>query len=189
MMSTLAEPVSRTYPRYIKGRPTKLLTVWKNAKARCRDYPNIPCWHRYGGRGIDICNEWYDSYDVFAGWCMDNGWKDGLTIDRIDNERNYSPDNVRFVTLSENVKNRKRTQAQRDNDTGNNNLKVYWAKVKSGEIEQERWNNRSVICVETGDVYKTASSAGRAFGFGRGACANAISSGGKMGGYHWKDNF
>ena len=184
-MTTVAEPIRMTYhPRYINRRPTKLLTVWKNMKARCRDNPNMPCWHRYGGRGIDMCDAWYDNYDVFAGWCLGNGWSEGLTIDRVDNECGYDPWNVRFVTLGENIRNRERTKAQVDSNAGDH-LKGYWARVKSGEIEHTG-NIRAVECVETGVVYKSGSAASKAFGFSRKACCVAITRGGKMGGFHWR---
>lgn len=63
-------------------------------------------YHRYGGRGIKICDEWNDSYEAFAAWARDNGYADDLQIDRIDNDGNYEPSNCRFVTPRANSNNR-----------------------------------------------------------------------------------
>lgn len=73
--------------------------VWSNMKTRClSDNKN------YGGRGIKICNEWLDITN-FIKWAEENGWKQGLQIDRIDNDGNYCPENCRFVTSKENINN------------------------------------------------------------------------------------
>jgi len=66
----------------------------------CKDY------ERYGGRGITICEEWLSNFEAFERWAIDNGYKQGLTIDRIDNNSNYEPDNCRFVTPKEQARNR-----------------------------------------------------------------------------------
>lgn len=74
-------------------------------KARCTN-PNNPDYHHYGGRGITVCDEWL-SYDNFYEWAMSNGYDDTLSIDRIDNNKGYSPDNCRFVTIKEQCRNRR----------------------------------------------------------------------------------
>lgn len=74
---------------------------------RCEN-ENHPQYKDYGGKGITVCDEWsMDNAEAFISWAIENGWKQGLEIDRIDNTKGYSPDNCRFVTRSENCRNRK----------------------------------------------------------------------------------
>jgi len=62
----------------------------------------------YGGRGITVCDEWsMDNAPAFISWAKEYGWQPGLEIDRIDNDKGYSPDNCRIVTRKENCRNRK----------------------------------------------------------------------------------
>ena len=83
---------------------TRLYYVWKNIKNRCcRTCHATYKW--YGGRGITICDEWKNDPVAFIAWCKSHGYKDGLQIDRIDNDKGYSPDNCRFVTCKENLRN------------------------------------------------------------------------------------
>ena len=62
-------------------------------------------YYRYGGRGIRVCDDWKDDFNNFRYWCVFNGWRKGLQLDRIDNESNYCPENCRFVTPAENSRN------------------------------------------------------------------------------------
>lgn len=78
----------------------KIYKLWKGIKARCNN-PNTKCYKNYGGRGIKLCSEWSDFIN-FYNWCIANGWREGLKIDRINNEDNYSPQNCHFITNAEN---------------------------------------------------------------------------------------
>lgn len=71
---------------------TKLYLVWRGIKNRC-NLESDPNYKFYGEKGITVCNEWNDSYEVFKNWSMCNGYKDGLWIERKDNSKGYSPDN------------------------------------------------------------------------------------------------
>ncbi len=86
----------------------RLYNVWRDMKKRCYN-PKRKLFHRYGGRGITVCEEWIDDFKAFHDWAMDNGYREGLQIDRIDNNKGYFPDNCRFVTHTENQQNREMT--------------------------------------------------------------------------------
>lgn len=75
---------------------SKLHRTWCNMRYRCSN-PNCKDYKNYGGRGITICDEW-SSYENFRAWALDNGFADGLSIDRIDVNGNYEPSNCRWVS-------------------------------------------------------------------------------------------
>ena len=86
----------------------KLYDVWRGIKKRCRLKSNHN-YELYGGRGIDVCDEWYDSYENFRDWSLKNGYKEGLTIDRIDVDGDYEPNNCRWVDWKTQQNNRRNT--------------------------------------------------------------------------------
>ncbi len=69
-------------------------------KDRCYN-PNFKSFANYGGRGITVCDEWANSYRKFHEWSLENGYRDDLTIDRIDVNGNYEPSNCRWLTIKE----------------------------------------------------------------------------------------
>ena len=85
----------------------RLYRTWADMKTRCIQ-PNNNRYHRYGGRGIKVCNEWM-LFEPFKEWALANGYTDELTIDRIDNDGNYEPSNCEWVTLQENLRRRNRS--------------------------------------------------------------------------------
>ena len=86
-----------------------LYRKWLGMKSRCYDI-NDSHYKRYGGRGITICDEWLYSFMAFYNWSIENGWEEGLEIDRINNDKGYLPDNCRYVSRKENCNNRSTTR-------------------------------------------------------------------------------
>lgn len=85
---------------------TKLYRVWSSIKDRCfRESSRQYC--DYGGRGITMCNEWTKDFQAFYEWALSNGYKEGLTIERIDVNGNYCPDNCTWIPKEQQSRNRR----------------------------------------------------------------------------------
>lgn len=82
-----------------------LYAVWRNMIWRCT-VSYLKHYHNYGGRGIKICEEWKDM-TIFHNWAIAHGYKSNLQIDRIDNDKNYCPENCRFVDRKTQLRNKR----------------------------------------------------------------------------------
>ena len=85
-------------------RNTRLYRIWRDMKQRCYDR-NAKNYHNYGGRGIEVCLEWKNSFKSFYEWSINNGYNNDLSIDRINVNGNYYPDNCRWATVKEQCNN------------------------------------------------------------------------------------
>lgn len=89
---------------------TKLHSLWVGMRQRCYNKEN-GSYKNYGGRGIEVCQEWIEHPSLFFDWCIENGYEEGLQIDRINNDGNYEPNNCRFVGRCVNAANKRLLQS------------------------------------------------------------------------------
>jgi len=155
---------------------TRLYNIWYNMKDRCNNKRHIR-YKNYGGRGIRVCKDWL-IFENFKKWALSNGYIDGLTIDRIDNDKGYSPDNCQWITRYENT----------SKGSKGRTLSLE-ARKKLSEIHTGANNLRSkkVRCIDTNQVFDCISEASRVFR----VCDRSIrrclaGERNKAGGVHWQ---
>jgi hypothetical protein len=91
---------------------TRLYKIWQDMKRRCGS-PLEKCFGNYGGRGVEVCKEWR-TFKPFMEWALKNGYNDTLTIDRVDVNGNYEPNNCKWSTKKEQGRNKR------------NNFKIFY---------------------------------------------------------------
>lgn len=87
---------------------SRLYSVYRGMKTRCYS-KKAKYYGIYGGRGIKICDEWLSNFMSFYNWAVENGYEEGLSIDRIDNDGDYEPSNCRWATAVVQTRNRRKT--------------------------------------------------------------------------------
>ena len=123
----------------------RLQRILMSCIKRCEN-PSEPYYNRYGGRGIKVCDEWKNDFQKFYDWSMANGYRDNLTIDRIDNDKGYSPVNCRWVDMkiqSNNRCNNRRVCYQGQEYTLSEladklgiEYKHFWYLIKKGKLKE-----------------------------------------------------
>ena len=126
---------------------TRLREIWGGMKKRCYNSKS-PNYKYYGGRGIKVCDEWLEKQGAenFRNWALANGYRDDLTIDRIDNNKGYSPDNCRWFTQKEQSSNRRNTIYL--TYQGKTHTIIEWAKITGIPIYTLRYRYKRGYDVE-----------------------------------------
>ena len=91
------------------GKHTKLYKIWCSIKQRCYNKNNTH-YRYYGGRGIGLCLEWENNFAEFRSWAYKNGYEDGLSIERIDVNSGYEPNNCKWIPISEQCNNKQNSK-------------------------------------------------------------------------------
>lgn len=133
---------------------SRLHSIHTGIKQRCYN-PNAPRYDRYGERNITVCDEWLgeNGFITFYKWAMANGYSDNLTIDRIDNDKGYSPDNCRWVTVA--VQNNNKSTSHFITVNGVTHTIAEWAEIngidKRTIVNRIRlgWNEEDAVTVKT----------------------------------------
>ena len=108
------------------GSKMALYSNWNHMKNRCCN-PNADNYANYGGRGITVCDEWKNSFAAFRDWALSNGYQEGLSIERIDVNGNYCPENCRWETMKAQQRNRTNTRLIEYN--GETHSVAEWAEI------------------------------------------------------------
>ena len=96
------------HPGTHRDSKSRLYVIYRGMKRRCYDTKS-PSYANYGDRNITVCEEWLNSYEVFKEWAVANGYNDSLTIERMDNDKGYCPDNCTWVSRADQNRNQQNT--------------------------------------------------------------------------------
>lgn len=115
-----------TISKGYRNKNIRIYNIYQNMKQRCYD-KNAKSYKNYGARGIIVCKEWLEDYELFYNWAINNGYKNNLSIDRVDVNGNYEPSNCRWATREQQANNTRNSRYI----TYNNCTKTLaeWAKI------------------------------------------------------------
>lgn len=88
---------------------TRLANIWDKMKERCHN-PNHQAYNNYGGRGIYVCDEWRTDFMSFYNWAVANGYSSNLTLERVNSNKGYNPDNCTWISKADQAKNTRRVK-------------------------------------------------------------------------------
>lgn len=111
----------------------RLKGIWNNIRKRCY-YEKSDSFKYYGQKGISICSEW-ETFEGFAKWAKESGYSDGLSIDRINNDDDYRPENCRWVTALEQANNTSRNVKLKSRESGEEKTLREWADEFGVEVK------------------------------------------------------
>lgn len=174
--------------------------VWKAMKQRCLN-PRCVAYKNYGARGITVCEEWM-KFEPFCEWALENGYEQGLDLDRRDNSDGYFPENCRWIPRRENINNRRktlfidvdgvrkpRTEWEQQAGLSCGVLKSWIEKhgykyaisrlreiLKSGYVFKDYGfsHRRAITHIDTGKTYKSVREAAKALGIAPCTISNAM---------------
>lgn len=136
---------------------TKLYRIWADMKKRCLN-KKVDRYKNYGGRGITICNEWL-GFESFKDWALSNGYKEGLSIERINVNGNYEPSNCTWINFKEQSRNRttnifviynnKKICLAELSEITRIDSKVLYMRYNRGDREERLWRTPRISKVNT----------------------------------------
>lgn len=140
---------------------TRLHTIWHSMYCRCH-YKSTNQYKNYGGRGITICDEWEKDFMSFYNWAMANGYSDDLTLDRIDVDGNYEPQNCQWIDIK--TQNNKRRSNKFITYNGKTKTQIQWCREYNinattfSDRLKRGWSIEQALTISTKGTHRKAKN-------------------------------